>query len=85
MDCCEISPATVQKLALARLLLQKARLYIMDEAFAIFPKKEGADLQKLVEEELQGRTILSIAHRQYTIDAADEVLRLDSIFPDIQE
>ena len=57
----------------------------MDEAFAIFPKKEGADLQKLVEEELPGRTILSIAHRQYTIDAADEVLRLDSIFPDIQE
>ncbi|WP_081484969.1 ABC transporter transmembrane domain-containing protein [Parascardovia denticolens] len=80
MDCSETSPAMLQKLALARLLLQKAQLYIMDEAFAVFPKKEGADLQKLVEEELQGRTILSIAHRQYTIDAADEVLQLNSIF-----
>jgi ATP-binding cassette subfamily B protein len=63
-----------QRLTIARLLLSRPRLVILDEATAHLDSMSEAAVQEAIVEALAGRTALVIAHRLSTIRAADVIL-----------
>ncbi|MGI8651749.1 MAG: ABC transporter ATP-binding protein, partial [Geodermatophilaceae bacterium] len=66
-----------QRLTIARLLLARPRVVILDEATAHLDSQSEAAVQEALVEALSGRTSLVIAHRLSTIRAADEILVLE--------
>jgi ATP-binding cassette, subfamily B, bacterial len=63
-----------QRLTIARLLLARPRVVILDEATAHLDSASEAAVQDALAEALSGRTALVIAHRLSTIRAADLIL-----------
>jgi ABC-type multidrug transport system fused ATPase/permease subunit len=63
-----------QRLTIARLLLARPRVVILDEATAHLDSVSEAAVQEAILEALAGRTALVIAHRLSTIRAADLIL-----------
>ncbi|MFE9748822.1 ABC transporter ATP-binding protein [Saccharothrix saharensis] len=63
-----------QRLTIARLLLARPRVVILDEATAHLDSESEAAVQVALTEALRGRTALVIAHRLSTIRAADQIL-----------
>jgi ABC-type multidrug transport system fused ATPase/permease subunit len=62
-----------QRLTIARLLLARPRVVILDEATAHLDSESEAAVQAALAEALEGRTAIVIAHRLSTIRAADEI------------
>ncbi|MCO1660093.1 ABC transporter ATP-binding protein [Pseudonocardia humida] len=60
-----------QRLTIARLLLAKPRVVILDEATAHLDSESEAAVQEALGEALQGRTAIVIAHRLSTVRDAD--------------
>jgi len=63
-----------QRLTIARLLLGRSRVVVLDEATASLDSESEAAVQQALAEALAGRTSLVIAHRLSTIRAADLIL-----------
>ncbi|HEY2831436.1 MAG TPA: ABC transporter ATP-binding protein [Sporichthyaceae bacterium] len=63
-----------QRLTIARLLLARPRVVILDEATAHLDSTSEAAVQEALGEALAGRTAIVIAHRLSTVRAADEIL-----------
>jgi len=63
-----------QRLTIARLLLARPRVVLLDEATAHLDSDSEAAVQEALAEALDGRTALVIAHRLSTIRAADLIL-----------
>ncbi|MER5648773.1 ABC transporter ATP-binding protein [Streptosporangium sp. NPDC002524] len=63
-----------QRLTIARLLLARPRLVVLDEATAHLDSTSEAAVQEALAEALAGRTALVIAHRLSTVRAADLIL-----------
>ncbi|MFJ9645591.1 ABC transporter ATP-binding protein [Streptomyces sp. NPDC004244] len=63
-----------QRLTIARLLLARQRVVILDEATAHLDSTSEAAVQEALGEALAGRTAVVIAHRLSTVQAADEIL-----------
>jgi ATP-binding cassette, subfamily B, bacterial len=63
-----------QRLTIARLLLARPRMVILDEATAHLDSTSEAAVQAALTEALAGRTALVIAHRLSTVRAADLIL-----------
>ena len=66
-----------QRLTIARLLLARPRVVILDEATASLDSTSEAAVQEALAAALHGRTSLVIAHRLSTIRAADLILVLE--------
>ncbi|MGP3936769.1 ABC transporter ATP-binding protein [Nonomuraea sp. KM88] len=66
-----------QRLTIARLLLAKPRVVILDEATAALDSTSEAAVQAALGEALEGRTAVVIAHRLSTIRAADVILVIE--------
>ncbi|MFI7680897.1 ABC transporter ATP-binding protein [Actinophytocola sp. NPDC049390] len=66
-----------QRLTIARLLLARPRLVILDEATAHLDSTSEAAVQEALAEALDGRTALVIAHRLSTVRAADLILVIE--------
>ena len=66
-----------QRLTIARLLLAKPRVVILDEATAHLDSQSEVAVQEALVAALAGRTALVIAHRLSTIRAADAILVID--------
>ncbi|CAA9548007.1 MAG: Efflux ABC transporter, permease/ATP-binding protein [uncultured Thermomicrobiales bacterium] len=66
-----------QRLSIARLLLARTRVVILDEATAHLDSTSEAAVQAALAEALTGRTSIVIAHRLSTIRAADLILVLE--------
>jgi ABC-type multidrug transport system fused ATPase/permease subunit len=66
-----------QRLAIARLLLARPRIVILDEATAHLDSESEVAVQAALAEALHGRTALVIAHRLSTIRAADLILVIE--------
>ncbi|WP_433262428.1 ABC transporter ATP-binding protein [Actinosynnema sp. CS-041913] len=67
-----------QRLTIARLLLARPRVVILDEATAHLDSESEAAVQAALAEALHGRTALVIAHRLSTIRAADQILVVEA-------
>jgi ABC-type multidrug transport system fused ATPase/permease subunit len=63
-----------QRLTIARLLLARPRVVILDEATAHLDSTSEAAVQEALTEALVGRTAIVIAHRLSTVRAADLIL-----------
>lgn len=63
-----------QRLTIARLLLARQRVVILDEATAHLDSTSEAAVQEALAEALAGRTAVVIAHRLSTVQAADQIL-----------
>ncbi|OBF27824.1 ABC transporter [Mycobacterium sp. ACS1612] len=63
-----------QRLTIARLLLGRSRVVVLDEATASLDSASEAAVQQALTEALAGRTSIVIAHRLSTVRAADLIL-----------
>ncbi|GAA2299615.1 ABC transporter ATP-binding protein [Nonomuraea roseoviolacea subsp. roseoviolacea] len=66
-----------QRLTIARLLLARPRVVILDEATAALDSTSEAAVQEALGEALAGRTAVVIAHRLSTVRAADQILVIE--------
>jgi len=67
-----------QRLAIARVLLKRPAIVVLDEATAHLDSESEAHIQEALATALAGRTSIVIAHRLSTIAAADQILVLDA-------
>ncbi len=66
-----------QRLAIARMLLKRPRVVVLDEATSHLDSESEHAIQRALADALRGRTALVIAHRLSTIVAADRILVMD--------
>ena len=66
-----------QRLAIARLLLKNPAIMVLDEATSHLDNENEAAVQAALDDALQGRTAMVIAHRLSTVRNADRIIVLD--------
>lgn len=66
-----------QRLTIARLLLGRSRVVVLDEATASLDSASEAAVQQALAEALDGRTSIVIAHRLSTVRSADLILVIE--------
>ncbi len=67
-----------QRMTIARLLLARQRVVILDEATAHLDNTSEAAVQEALAEALEGRTAVVIAHRLSTVRSADLILVVEA-------
>lgn len=72
-----LSQGQKQLLCLARALLIKAQIVVMDEATASVDMQTDAIIQQVLKEDLRGVTRITIAHRLETIMDSDLIIKID--------
>ena len=68
-----LSPAEAQQIALARIVLLDPGMLVLDEATSLLDPTAARSLERALARVLEGRTVISIAHRLYTAHDADRV------------
>ncbi|MEM9113889.1 MAG: ABC transporter ATP-binding protein [Myxococcota bacterium] len=66
-----------QRLSIARALLKNAPILVLDEATASVDPYEESLIQEAIGALMEGRTVIVVAHRLWTIQGADQILVLD--------
>ncbi|MEU4159224.1 ABC transporter transmembrane domain-containing protein [Actinoplanes sp. NPDC026670] len=72
-----LSPAQAQQISLARIVLGNPHTVILDEATAALDRVSARDIERSLAEVLQGRTIITIAHRLFSTREADRIAVLE--------
>lgn len=73
-----LSPADIQRIALARVILADPELVILDEATAEAGSRDAGSLDGAASEVLRGRTCLIVAHRLSQARGADLIVVMES-------
>ncbi len=66
-----------QRISIARALLKGAPIVLLDEATASLDVENETKVQEALSRLLAGKTVLVIAHRMRTVEAADRIIVLD--------
>lgn len=72
-----LSGGQKQRIAIARAVLRKSPILILDEATSSVDNETEREIQKAIDQIVGSRTLIVIAHRLTTIEKADKVLRLE--------
>lgn len=73
----KLSGGQRQRIALARAILKDAPILVLDEATSALDSEVEAEIQTALQEVMQGKTVLAIAHRLSTLAQMDRILVLD--------
>ena len=73
-----LSGGECQRLSIARALLKDAPVILLDEATASLDVDSETQIQEEISELVSGKTVLVIAHRMRTIEAAYQIVVLDN-------
>lgn len=73
----KLSGGEKQRLAIARVILKDPQILILDEATAALDALSEHYVQKAMDDLMQGRTAIVIAHRLATIANADQIVVMD--------
>ena len=66
-----------QRITIARAMLKKASVIILDEATAFADPESEAQIQQAISRLVRGKTLIVVAHRLNTIQNADQILVID--------
>ncbi|WP_462274380.1 ABC transporter ATP-binding protein [Filifactor alocis] len=72
-----LSGGEKQRIAIARAILKKSNIIIMDEASASIDSDNEYELQKAFKNLMKDKTVIMIAHRLTSIKSVDEILVLE--------
>jgi ABC-type multidrug transport system fused ATPase/permease subunit len=72
-----LTPSQAQQVALARLVVADPHTLILDEATSLLDRRAARSLEQSLARVLDGRTVVSIAHRLHTAHDADRVAVVD--------
>ena len=73
----KLSGGERQRISIARALLKNAPIILLDEATASLDVENETKVQEALSRLLTGKTVLVIAHRMRTVEAADHIVVLD--------
>lgn len=71
-----LSGGECQRLSIARALLKDAPVILLDEATASLDVDNETEIQNAISKLVKGKTVLIIAHRMRTVEAADQIVVL---------
>lgn len=66
-----------QRISIARALLKKAPIVLLDEATAFLDPENEVQIQQAISKLIEGKTVIVIAHRLRTVAGADKIIVLD--------
>ncbi len=67
-----------QRLGIARAFLKNAAILILDEATAALDSRSERDVQRALQNLIQDRTVIAVAHRLSTLDNFDRIIMLNA-------
>ncbi|CAF5001895.1 unnamed protein product, partial [Rotaria sp. Silwood1] len=73
-----LSIGQCQLITIARAILKKSEILLIDEATAHVDQKTDDLIQTIIKEKFQDRTVMTIAHRLNTVAKCDRILVLDN-------
>ncbi|MCI8490963.1 MAG: ABC transporter ATP-binding protein [Lachnospiraceae bacterium] len=72
-----VSGGQKQRLAIARAIVKKPKIFVFDDSFSALDMKTDRKLRKALEKHVKDKTVIIVAQRISTILKADEILVLD--------
>lgn len=73
----KLSGGQRQRIAIARMILKNAPILILDEATSALDSEVEAAIQENLDQLMEGKTVIAVAHRLSTIAALDRLVVLD--------
>jgi ABC-type transport system involved in Fe-S cluster assembly fused permease/ATPase subunit len=69
-----LSGGELQRLAIARVMIRRPKIVVLDEATSAVDSDTEANVQRAIKALSAGRTVFTVAHRLSTVVAADKIL-----------
>ena len=74
----QLSGGEKQRIAIARAVLKKSPILLMDEASSNLDSESESLFRQALNNARHGKTLITIAHRPSTIEEADRVIRVEN-------